>query len=344
MQGPLAPTSRRITKRILVRTDSRSRRPFKARPLHPHKCLWAGQRRVWHALITPHVMHQLLVATAWLLASAALGLAKHQQPWQLPPEVVRSNSKARVWSLSTPETHHQRSLRGRAATPRPSTMTPATLCRAGVHKQRPATCAGRSPTPTAPSASMPCYRRSCIWTCSARASSWILPSDSTRATSAGSPMSPRGHTRLIWPPSSTRSARRTSPPSTSTGSTLTVSTPSPMCCWAESAFCIRANQHIWHAVRIPSHLLQQPCARHTNLTLVFHNTNTYAAEQARRFDPGYPTRSRAPGARERPTMPIRTASLCASSSPTLAGTGVPPWCLPARTSRHTRAAWRCILR
>ncbi|CCF49692.1 hypothetical protein NDA11_003489 [Ustilago hordei] len=48
------------------------------------------------------------------------------------------------------------------------------------------------------------------------------------------------------------------------------------------------NAHLWHAFPIPSQLLSEE-REERNITLVFHNTNEYAAEQAKRFDPGYPT-------------------------------------------------------
>lgn len=57
-----------------------------------------------------------------------------------------------------------------------------------------------------------------------------------------------------------------------------------------------SNQHKWYAFHVPTHLLtpnasppahEQP--RNTNITLVFNNVNAYAAQQAARFDPGYPS-------------------------------------------------------
>uniref|UniRef100_V5ED71 Beta-mannosidase A n=1 Tax=Kalmanozyma brasiliensis (strain GHG001) TaxID=1365824 RepID=V5ED71_KALBG len=55
------------------------------------------------------------------------------------------------------------------------------------------------------------------------------------------------------------------------------------------------NQHKWYAFRIPSRLVDLNATtqrtdggRNTNITLVFNNTNRYAAQQADKFDPGYP--------------------------------------------------------
>lgn len=54
-----------------------------------------------------------------------------------------------------------------------------------------------------------------------------------------------------------------------------------------------ANAHRWYAFPIPSHLISAD-AGDTNVTLVFHNVNDYAAKQAERFDPGYPTQVESP--------------------------------------------------
>ncbi|KAJ1020680.1 hypothetical protein NDA16_004072 [Ustilago loliicola] len=54
------------------------------------------------------------------------------------------------------------------------------------------------------------------------------------------------------------------------------------------------NQHLWHAFPVSSQLVFSQGASNKNITLVLHNPNDYAAEQARRFDPGYPTQVQSP--------------------------------------------------
>ena len=51
------------------------------------------------------------------------------------------------------------------------------------------------------------------------------------------------------------------------------------------------NAHLWHVIPVPAHLLESET---TNITLVFHNTNAYAAEQASQFSPGYPNQVDSP--------------------------------------------------
>ncbi|CDW99682.1 hypothetical protein [Sporisorium scitamineum] len=49
------------------------------------------------------------------------------------------------------------------------------------------------------------------------------------------------------------------------------------------------NYHQWYAFSVPAHLLEPKALEgNTNLTLVFKNSNEYAAQQAAKFDPGYP--------------------------------------------------------
>lgn len=239
-------------------------------------------------------MHQLLVATAWLLASAALGLAKHQQPWQLPPEVVRSNSKARVWSLSTPETHHQ------AFPPRPRSNAAAIDDDTGDPLQgwRAQAAPGHlrwTLTNTNRSISVDALLPSLVHLDLLRAGiildpavglnegdqRWIADEPTWTYTADLAPI--LDQIRATHKPSQHQYWLHFDG----------LDTVADVLLGGERLLHTR-NQHIWHAVRIPSHLLQQPCARHTNLTLVFHNTNTYAAEQARRFDPGYPNQIESP--------------------------------------------------
>ncbi len=239
-------------------------------------------------------MHQLLVAIAWLLASAALGLAIHQQPWQLPPEVVPSNSRARVWSLSTLQTHQ------RAFPPRPRNLTAAIDDDAGdpLHGWR--------------ARAAPAHLR---WTLTNANRSIsvdaLLPSlvhlDLLRAGIIQDPAVGLNEGQQRWiaeEPAWTYTAdlapvldqiRPTHKPTQHQywlhfdG----LDTVADVFLGGERLLRTR-NQHTWHAVRIPSHLLEQPSAQHRNLTLVFHNINTYAAEQARRFDPGYPNQVESP--------------------------------------------------
>ncbi|KAI3487204.1 hypothetical protein L1887_48914 [Cichorium endivia] len=239
-------------------------------------------------------MHQLLVATAWLLASAALGLAKHQQPWQLPPEVVPSNSKARVWSLSTPETHH------RAFPPRPRSNAAAIDDDAGDplqgwraqaapgHLRWTLTNANRSISVDAllPSlVHLDLLRAGIILDPAVGLNEgdqrWIADEPTWTYTADLAPI--LDQIRAMHKPSQHQYWLHFDG----------LDTVADVLLGGERLLHTR-NQHIWHAVRIPSHLLEQPCARHTNLTLVFHNTNTYAAEQARRFDPGYPNQIESP--------------------------------------------------
>lgn len=51
------------------------------------------------------------------------------------------------------------------------------------------------------------------------------------------------------------------------------------------------NQHMWHAFPIPTQLRE---GKERNVTLVFHNTNNYAAEQAKKYGPKYPNQIKSP--------------------------------------------------
>ncbi|CBQ72430.1 related to Beta-mannosidase precursor [Sporisorium reilianum SRZ2] len=49
------------------------------------------------------------------------------------------------------------------------------------------------------------------------------------------------------------------------------------------------NYHQWYAFQVPTHLLERNATMAVNITLVFQNVNEYAAKRAAQFGPGYPT-------------------------------------------------------